>query len=99
MHVSDISIPIEALNKIGINNKHTIHYQQSPEELVQDTLRMGEGKLCDAGALVIQTGECTGRAPKDKFLVRDEVTENTVDWNEVNIPISETHFNVIYKTA
>ena len=57
------------------SHTESIHYQSTPDELVQDTLRRGEGCLSDSGALVIQTGEFTGRSPKDKFTVRDETTE------------------------
>ena len=46
---------------------------------------------------MIQTGEFTGRSPKDKFTVKDEITENTVHWNEFNIPIDEKYFDIIYK--
>jgi phosphoenolpyruvate carboxykinase (ATP) len=48
--------------------------------------------LNDTGALVIKTGEFTGRSPNDKFIVKDEVTENTVHWNNFNIPIEEKYF-------
>jgi phosphoenolpyruvate carboxykinase (ATP) len=73
-----------------------IHYQSHPQDLVQNTLRLKEGVLNDSGALVIQTGELTGRSPKDKFIVRDETAEGTVNWNEFNIPISAEHFQIIY---
>ncbi len=58
---------------------------------------MGEGVLNDTGALVISTGEFTGRSPKDKFIVKDAITADTVNWNEFNQPISEEHYNVIYR--
>src|SRR5688500_5289592 len=97
MSVPTISIPTQDLVKIGLKNTESIHYQSTPEELVQATLRMGEGKLTDSGALSINTGEFTGRSPKDKFTVKDEITENTVHWNEFNIPIDEKYFHVIRK--
>lgn len=65
-----LSIPLKALAKSGLKNAASIHYQLSPEELVQDTLRIGEGVLNNTGALVIRTGEFTGRSPKDKFTVK-----------------------------
>jgi len=71
------------------------HYQSSPEALVQDTLRIQEGSLSDTGALVIKTGEFTGRSPKDKFLVRDAKTDQTVNWNEFNQPIAPESFELI----
>jgi phosphoenolpyruvate carboxykinase (ATP) len=97
MSVPTISFPKGNLVKMGLIHTESIHYQCSPEELVQDTLRMGEGELTNTGALAINTGEFTGRSPQDKFTVKDEVTENTVNWNNFNIPIDEKYFHVIRK--
>jgi phosphoenolpyruvate carboxykinase (ATP) len=82
-------------SRISSNNK--IHYQSSPEELIAETIGRGDGILSDTGALVIHTGQFTGRCPKDKFIVRDEITNHTVNWNEFNIPIEPTYFTVIHK--
>src|SRR5688572_29229087 len=97
MSVPTISIPKGNWVKIGLKNTESIHYQSTPEELVQDTLRIGEGVLTDTGALAISTGEFTGRSPNDKFTVRDETTENTVHWNNFNIPIEDKYFHIIHK--
>ena len=97
MSVPTISFSKEKLVKLGLEHTESIHYQSTPDELVQDTLRLGEGVLSDSGALVIKTGEFTGRSPNDKFTVKDEVTENTVHWNNFNIPIDEKYYHVIYK--
>jgi phosphoenolpyruvate carboxykinase (ATP) len=97
MSVPIISFPTGKLHKLGLKFTEGIHYQTTPEELVNDSLRLGEGKLNDTGALVIRTGEFTGRAPKDKFIVYDDFTSYTVDWNEFNIPIHEKYYNVIWK--
>jgi phosphoenolpyruvate carboxykinase (ATP) len=82
---------------MGLKHSGSIHYQSTPEELVQDTLRIGEGVLTDSGALAISTGEFTGRSPNDKFTVKDETTENSVHWNNFNIPIEEKYFEIIRK--
>ncbi|MGN6418407.1 MAG: phosphoenolpyruvate carboxykinase (ATP) [Pseudobacter sp.] len=95
MSVPTVNIPIQELTRLGLKETATLHYQLSPEELVQDSLRTGEGVLNDTGALVIQTGEFTGRSPKDKFTVKDEITENTVNWNDFNLPIEEKYFQII----
>jgi phosphoenolpyruvate carboxykinase (ATP) len=95
MSVPTISFPKGNLVKMGLTHIESIHYQSSPDELVQDTLRTGEGVLTDTGALAINTGEFTGRSPQDKFTVKDEITENTVNWNNFNIPIEEKYFHVI----
>lgn len=97
MPVSSIAIPTDNLAIPGLSLKNEIHYQLSPDELVQDTLRLNEGVLNDTGALVIHTGEFTGRSPKDKFTVRDEITADTVNWNDFNIPIEQEYFDIIHK--
>jgi phosphoenolpyruvate carboxykinase (ATP) len=97
MSVPTIAIPTKNLLKIGLRNTESIHYQLSPDELVQDTLRTGEGVLDERGALVIRTGEFTGRSPKDKFIVKDEITAGTVHWNEFNLPIETRYFDIIFK--
>ncbi len=81
----------------GLNKTENIRYQLSPEELIDATLRLKQGVLNDTGALVINTGEFTGRSPKDKFIVKDEITNGSVNWNDVNIPIDPKYFDIIYK--
>ena len=56
----------------------------TPAQLVQQAILNGEGVLTDTGALMADTGEFTGRSPKDKFSVVDAKTENTVWWGDVN---------------
>jgi phosphoenolpyruvate carboxykinase (ATP) len=86
------SSPIIGFSIPLINN---IHYQLSPEELIEDSICIGEGLLSNTGALVINTGEFTGRSPKDKFIIKDEITRDTVNWNDFNIPLNEKYFHVI----
>lgn len=85
------NIPSEQLLKVGISTK--LHYQLNAEELTTQTISRNEGVLNDTGALCIRTGKFTGRSPKDKYTVMDELTENTVHWNQYNIPVTETVFN------
>ena len=97
MSISTIAIPQKNLLRLGLKNIESFHYQLSPQELVQDTLRTGEGVLNNTGALVIRTGEFTGRCPKDKFIVKDEITADTINWNDINLPIDPKYFDIIYK--
>ena len=97
MSITVITIPEMNLQKLDISNVENIHYQLSPEELVQDTLRIGDGVLNDTGALVIRTGEFTGRSPKDKFIVKDNTTAESVHWNDFNLPIDQKYFDIVRK--
>ncbi|HLG39129.1 MAG TPA: phosphoenolpyruvate carboxykinase (ATP) [Chitinophagaceae bacterium] len=90
------AFPKKSIIHLGLNTEF-IHYQLPPEELVQDTIRIGEGVLNDTGALVIKTGEFTGRSPKDKFIVKDDITEKIIHWNDFNIPIESKYFDIIYE--
>jgi phosphoenolpyruvate carboxykinase (ATP) len=71
-------------------------YQLEVAELVEEALKNGEGTLADTGALAIDTGKFTGRSPKDRFIVCDDVTRNTVFWGDINIEFSEEKFDALY---
>ena len=73
------------------------HWNLAPELLTEASIKQGHGILSDQGALVIETGEFTGRSPKDKFIVKDDITANTVDWNDINQPISPKYFQGLVK--
>ncbi len=86
-----LDISQDQLKKIGIKNTH-VNYQLSAEELIEQSLQRRESILNDTGALCINTGEFTGRSPKDKFIVKDATTKNSVFWNNFNISIDEKYF-------
>lgn len=71
----------------------------SIDELVNAALARGEGELASNGALVAKTGARTGRSPKDRFIVRDAVTESTVDWNNTNQAVSPSVFDALWHKA
>lgn len=71
------------------------NYQLTVGQLREQIISRKEGVLNDNGALVIQTGKFTGRSPADKFIVKDNVTSKTVDWNCFNNPISEYQFDSV----
>lgn len=96
MSVPTITIPTDKLVQLGLKITDSIHYQLSPEELLRDSLRREEGILNDTGALVIRTGEFTGRSPKDRFIVKDEITAGSIHWNDFNQPMEEKYFDVIF---
>ncbi len=87
--------PSANLAAIGLNVA-VAHWNISPEELTQKTIELGQGELNDTGALCVSTGKFTGRSPKDKFTVKDAITEHSVDWGDVNIPFSPEAFDKLY---
>ncbi|MDQ3190207.1 MAG: phosphoenolpyruvate carboxykinase (ATP) [Bacteroidota bacterium] len=84
------------LADIGLKNVATAFWNLTPAELVEETLLRGEGLLTDTGALAVDTGEFTGRSPKDKFIVCDKNTENSVWWGDVNIKFDTEKFDKLY---
>ncbi len=88
--------PENALLQLGVHRNTPVHYQLSPEELTRQTLERGQGSLTSTGALSINTGEFTGRSPEDKFTVLDDITRDTVNWNNFNIAIDPFYFDGLY---
>ena len=84
-----------AVEKYGINNAD-VHYQLSPEELHNLTLEKGQGVEASSGALAVNTGEFTGRSPKDRFIVKDDITNDKVWWGDINIAFDPQKFDALY---
>lgn len=87
---------IDSLKKEAEITSSKVHYQLTPDELIQQTLDLGQGQLSDTGALCISTGKFTGRSPKDKFVVKDDITSDKLDWGEVNIPFEPVAFDKLH---
>ena len=75
------------------------HVNLTVRELVDAALVRGEGELASNQALVVKTGARTGRSPKDRFIVRDQATESSVDWNGTNQEISTEKFDALWHKA
>lgn len=69
------------------------------KDLIEIALARGEGVLAANGALNVNTGARTGRSPKDRYIVKDSITEKTVDWNTINQAISPDKFNALWRLA
>jgi phosphoenolpyruvate carboxykinase (ATP) len=84
------------LSYLNLNSDRAL-FQLNVAELVEEALKNGEGTLADTGALAIDTGRFTGRSPKDRFIVCDEITENTVWWGDINIKFDPGHFDSLFE--
>jgi len=79
---SDISLDLE---QYGIFDSHEIIRNPSFDTLYTEELAAGldgyeKGYLTESGAISVDTGIFTGRSPKDKYLVRDDTTRDTMWW-------------------
>ncbi|MDD3771285.1 MAG: phosphoenolpyruvate carboxykinase (ATP) [Weeksellaceae bacterium] len=73
-----------------------VHWNLSPEELAQISLDKNQVEKASSGAINVLTGKFTGRSPKDRFIVKDEITENTIWWGDINIPFDSNKFDALY---
>jgi phosphoenolpyruvate carboxykinase (ATP) len=80
------------LDKQGIATSAEVFANLGTAPLVEHAVRNGEGVLAADGPLVVATGKHTGRSAKDKFIVKDAETENTVWWGKTNVPMTPEHF-------
>lgn len=78
-------------------SEHNLHINLSPAELVEHALKRNEGNLTSTGALMADTGEFTGRSPKDRFIVQDQLTKDAVWWGDINIPFEEHKFDLLFE--
>ena len=81
------------LESIGNIKAESVLWNLTPAELVEEALKNGEGVLSDTGALMCDTGKFTGRSPKDRFVVKDAKTADSVWWGDINIPFDSEKFD------
>jgi len=75
------------------NKKLVIYRQLSIPQLIEKALENKEGTLTSTGALAVDTGKFTGRSPKDRFIVEDNITKSKVWWSDINILFNEVKFD------
>jgi len=91
----DLNSKTISLTNLGIENAK-VHYQLSSKELHKITLEKKLGNESSLGALSINTGEFTGRSPKDRFIVKDELTKDRIWWGDINLPFDADKFDALY---
>ncbi len=84
------------LGEHDIRNLGSAYINLGTAPLLEHAIRRNEGLLASSGALSVNTGQFTGRSPKDKFIVRDELTESSVNWGPVNQPMTPENFGQLY---
>src|SRR5271154_5308573 len=82
--------------KFGLKNLKGVNWNFGAPQLYEHSLRNGEAVLSSDGALCADTGEFTGRSPKDKFTVRDANTDKNMWWAG-NQSITSEQFEVLYQ--
>ena len=81
---------------MGIIRSSKAHVDLSTETLLQKAQERQEGVLSASGAFAVTTGKRTGRSPKDRFIVKDALTEKTIDWGEINQAVTREVFDALW---
>src|SRR6187402_1489708 len=91
--ISTLTRPLAvSLSAQGIDTRAQILANLGTAALVEHAVSNREGRLAKHGPLVVETGKHTGRSAKDKFIVRDAETEDTVWWSKTNVAMTPAHF-------
>lgn len=90
-----LKAPNANLDVLGIKDA-IVNWNLSSDELAKIALENGEAKETSTGAITVDTGEFTGRSPKDRFIVKDAITEDAVWWGNINIPFESEAFDKLY---
>lgn len=83
-------------DKFGLKDLAAIHWNLTEAPLYEHAVAAGEAQIVAGGALCAETGHHTGRSPKDKHTVVDELTRDTVWWDG-NRKLSKEHFENLYQ--
>lgn len=89
-------VQVRELNIPQLETVKKLHFNLPVTKLVEESLNRKQGVLTGTGALACDTGEFTGRSPKDKYIVKDSTTQDSVWWGEINHPFSSDDFQILY---
>jgi len=84
------------LERLGLAGASAVHRNLAVGALYEHALRKNEAELGADGQLLVETGEHTGRSPKDKFFVREPGSETHIDWGDTNKPIEAAVFDKLF---
>ncbi|MCZ8133925.1 MAG: phosphoenolpyruvate carboxykinase (ATP), partial [Algoriphagus sp.] len=87
---------ISDLSFLNSQSERKVFFNLPPAMLIEHALARKEGFLTSTGALMADTGKFTGRSPKDRYIVKDDLTGTSIWWGEINIPLSEEQFDNLY---
>jgi phosphoenolpyruvate carboxykinase (ATP) len=83
------------LDQHGITSAKSVAWNLAAPALYEFAIKNNEGLIAPGGAFVVETGEYTGRSPKDKFIVEEATSKDDIWWGSVNKPISEANYTKI----
>lgn len=83
------------LENYSLTDLSKVYWNLNADELYKVVKERSEGLITKDDAIVVETGEHTGRSANDKFTIKEPTTEDKIWWGEVNKPFSQEKFNNI----
>ncbi|MFZ1809303.1 MAG: phosphoenolpyruvate carboxykinase (ATP) [Cyclobacteriaceae bacterium] len=96
MQESGVKPANTSITDLGIRDGKA-HWNLAPAELAKIAVDFKQATVTNTGAIAVDTGEFTGRSPKDKFTVKDDLTKDSVWWNNFNIPFDSEKFDKLHQ--
>ncbi|MBD3168212.1 MAG: phosphoenolpyruvate carboxykinase [candidate division Zixibacteria bacterium] len=84
------------LENHGITNPGRLYWNLNTPSLYEQIVRRREGAIAHMGPVVVRTGQHTGRAAKDKFIVEEPTSKEHVWWGKVNHPFPQQNFDRLF---
>jgi phosphoenolpyruvate carboxykinase (ATP) len=81
----------------GVLHHGPLHWNLTAPFLYEHAIRRREGEIGLGGAFVVNTGRHTGRSPRDKYIVDEPGTHETVAWGSINQPITPAQFASLHQ--
>ena len=85
MNIQGSHAKAEALKEYGIHSE-VQYWNLEPATLEEHSIEQKHAVRTSLGAIAVNTGKFTGRSPKDRFIVKDDITSDSVWWGDINIP-------------
>ena len=86
----------KGLDKLGLENIGRVYYNLSYDELQAHEVNKNECKISSTGTAMCDTGDFTGRSPKDKYFVDQSPSNEHISWGKINKKIDKEKFDKLY---
>ncbi len=86
----------ESLEKMGIINLNNIKRNLHSPQLYEEIINNKEGILAHLGSVVVKSGKYTGRSPENRFIVKQQPSENLIWWSKENRPFDKKNYEILY---
>src|SRR6185437_14945934 len=85
------------LDRQGMHHLGAEHWNQTAPALYEHAVGRREGELALGGSFSANTGAFTGRTPRDKYIVEESGTKDTVWWGKINQPVAPERFASLHQ--